>query len=394
MDDPVYLDHQATTPMDPRAVAAMLPYFSEVFGNPHATHYSLGAAADEAVARARGQIAALIGADPAEVVFTSGATEANNLALRGVAGALRRAGKTHVIISAIEHSCTLAIASHLEEQGFELTRLEVDASGVIAIGTLAGALRAETGLVSIMAANNEIGTLQPIGDIGRLCSASGVLFHTDAAQAAGKIPLDVRTLHVDLMSLSAHKLYGPKGVGALYVRSRLPIRLEPLILGGGQERGMRAGTLATPLCVGFGEACWIAATESENEAERLAGLRAGFLALLQRAGISYVINGSMEHRLAGNLNLSFPGVDAEALLMTLRDRVAISTGSACTTGRLEPSHVLRAIGLSDSLAEAAVRVGFGRFTTTEDVDRAAHAIVASVTRLSRLSYQAPIYADA
>lgn len=384
-DVPIYLDHQATTPMDERAVAAMLPYFAGIFGNPHANHHSFGSAAEQAISAAREQIATLVGAQPNEIVFTSGATEANNLAIRGAAEALRKKGKSHIVTSSVEHSCILAITDYLQKSGFEVTRLAVEGDGRVLIRSVEDALRPETGLVSIMAANNEIGTLQPVAEIGALCAQLGVLFHTDAAQAAGKVPVDVRALSVDLMSLSAHKMYGPKGIGALYVRKRVRESIEPVIIGGGQEAGMRGGTLPTPLCVGFGEAARIAAAELHDEAARIADLRNRFLERIEDTGVSFLINGSMTHRLPGNLSLSFLGVDAEALLMSLRERVAISTGSACTTGRLEPSHVLQAIGLSNEAAESSVRIGFGRFTSEEEVDRAAGIIASAILRLSRLS---------
>jgi cysteine desulfurase len=379
---PVYLDYQATTPTDPRVVAAMLPYFTEIFGNPHSSH-RFGKAAETAVEAARGQVASLIGADPREIVFTSGATEANNLAIKGAARFLRDvrgAEKDYVVTLAIEHKCVLESCARLAQEGFAVDVLPVEASGLVDLGRLAAAIGPRTALVSVMAVNNEIGTIQPIAAIGALCRERGVLFHTDAAQAVGKIPVDVEAMAIDLLSISGHKLYGPKGIGALYVRRRPRVRLTPLIDGGGQERGFRSGTLPAPLCVGFGEACALAQREMAQEASRLAALRRRLLTALCAALPGTRLNGAAEPRVAGNLNLTFPGIDAERLLEDC-DMVAASTGSACSSASVEPSYVLRAIGLDETAARAAVRIGLGRFTTETEVDFAADALIAAVRRL-------------
>ena len=363
---PVYFDYQATTPTDPRVLEAMLPYFTDQFGNPHSTQHARGRAAAAAVEQAREQVAELIGATRPEIVFTSGATEANNLALRGVLGS-QASRRWHVITCQTEHPSVLEVARQLEREGGRVTYLPVRPNGLIDLGELAQAIDAETVLVSIMAVNNEIGVIQPLAAIGELCRARGVLFHTDAAQAAGKIPLDVERQHIDLMSLSAHKLYGPKGIGALYVRRGLG-RLEPVLRGGGQERGLRSGTLPTPLCVGFGVACAIVQRELSSEAERLTELRKALLAGIQQRVPGVILNGDPDQRSPGNLNLSFPypGVDGESLLLELPE-LAVSTGSACASASSEPSHVLRALGRDDELADASLRFGLGRFTTQEEV---------------------------
>ena len=391
-DVPIYLDFQATTPLDGRVLDAMLPFFKAHFGNPHSVHHAYGTRAKDAVEAARGQVAALIGASPPEIVFTSGATEANNLALRGAARQLCEGGRPHVVITTIEHKCVLEVARQLQRDGHPVTQVPVRPDGLVDPAALKAVLRPETGLVSVMAVNNEIGVAQPIGEIGALCRSRGILFHTDAAQAAGKLPIDVRRMNIDLLSLSAHKLYGPKGVGALFIRGRPRLRLDPLILGGGQEAGMRSGTAPTPLCVGFGAACDLAGAEMEREAVRLGSLRDRFLFGLRDADIRFTLNGHASRRVPGNLNLSFEGVDAEALLMRLRETVALSSGSACAAGGLEPSHVLAALGLPLDRAEAAVRIGFGRTTTAEEVEQAAKRIAGAVHTLSRLSRPAPVQA--
>lgn len=389
---PIYLDYQATTPVDPRVLASMLPYFGEIFGNPQSSHHSFGAEAESAVKHAREQIASLIGAEASELVFTSGATESNNLALRGAADLLRQRGLCHVVTSQIEHKSVLEVCHYLEVRGFHVTYLPVRESGIVDPSEVQAALTGETGLVSIMAVNNEIGTIQPLSEIGRLCAERGILFHSDAAQAAGKIDLDVKGLNIDLLSLSAHKLYGPKGIGALYVRRRPRIRLESLILGGGQESGIRSGTVPVPLCVGFGEACDLARTEFVAEQRRLVMLRERFLLGLRNCDLRFELNGSLDRRIAGNLNLSFARIDAEALLLRLRETVAISSGAACTTGRLDPSHVLLALGITEERAESAIRIGFGRFTTEEEVDRAVSCILEAAASLARLSQRGAINA--
>jgi cysteine desulfurase len=384
---PIYLDNQSTTPIDPRVLEAMLPYFTEHFGNPHSESHVYGANAMAAIEAARADLARLVNADPREIVFTSGATEANNLALKGAAHFARAhpiAGqqpRDHIVVLATEHKCVLESAAALEREGFAVTYLPVEPNGLVSLARLGATLSERTLLVSVMAAHNEIGVIQPLAEIGALCRERRILFHTDAAQAAGKIALDVEAMKIDLMSISGHKMYGPKGVGALYVRRRPRVRLMPLIDGGGQERGLRSGTLPTPLCVGLGRAAAIAAAEMEGEAARLRSLRDRLQANLMRRVDGLTINGDSEHRLAGNLNLSFPGLTAPELIEAC-PTVAMSTGSACTSATVEPSYVLRALGLSDDLANASIRLGLGRFTTPADVDFAVDALADAATRLA------------
>ena len=380
---PIYLDYQATTPCDRRAVDAMLPYFSEVFGNPHSRNHDYGWAAEEAVERARGQIAHIIGANEKEIIFTSGATESNNLALKGVAR-FHKGRKDHIITCVTEHKCVLDSARHLELEGFRVTYLPVKANGLIDLDQLRDAITDKTVLVSIMAVNNEIGVIQPLKAIGEICRERKVYFHTDAAQAVGKIPLDVEEMKIDLMSISGHKLYGPKGIGALFVRRRPRVRLEAMISGGGQERGMRSGTLPTPLCVGLGEACRIAQEEMGAEAERLHMLSNRFYQAIMAELPEVYLNGDPNQRIPGNLNLSFAYVEGEGLMMGIKD-LALSSGSACTSASLEPSYVLRALGVDEELAHTSLRIGLGRFTTEEEVDYAAERIVSEVTRLRAMS---------
>jgi cysteine desulfurase len=378
---PVYLDYQATTPTDPRVLEAMLPWFTEKFGNPHSTSHGFGREAADAVEAARAEVAALIGADAREIVFTSGATEANNLALKGAARFRRQhEGRDHVVTLATEHKCVLESARALEAEGFSVTYLPVEADGLVRPESLEAALTERTALVSVMAAHNEIGVLQPVAALAERAHARGAWFHSDAAQAAGKIPLDVASMGIDLLSISGHKLYGPKGVGALYVRRRPRVRLLPLIDGGGQERGMRSGTLPTPLCIGLGRACALAAAEMEAEAARLRVLRDRLLAGLSRKVPDLRVNGSMAQRLAGNLNLGFPGLDAVELLAAC-EGVALSTGSACSSAEVEPSYVLRALGVDEATAKGAVRLALGRFTTQADIDYAVDALAAAVQGL-------------
>lgn len=357
----------------------MLPYFTEYFGNPHSRSHVYGREAEEAVERARTQVAAIIGADAKEIVFTSGATESNNLALRGL---VRFHGdrKDHIVTCVTEHKCVLDTCRALEDAGIAVTYLPVGPDGLVDLDVLRAAITARTLMVSVMAVNNEIGVIQPLADIGCLCREAGVYFHTDAAQAVGKTALDVEAMNIDLLSISGHKTYGPKGVGALYVRRRPRVRLEPLITGGGQERGMRSGTLPTPLCVGLGEACRIAEAEMAVEAERLRALRRHMLAALQERVPDVVVNGDLARRIPGNLNLGFAGVDAEALMNGIPD-VALSTGSACSSAALEPSYVLRALGVSDDLARCSIRIGLGRFTTAAEVDHAVDRLAQGVARL-------------
>jgi cysteine desulfurase len=379
LDLPIYLDNQATTRTDPRVVEAMLPYFTEIFGNPHSEQHAHGRAAMAAVDQARARVAALLGAEPREIVFTSGATESNNIAIKGTAR-FHAGRKRHVVTCATEHKCVLECCRRLEREGFRVTFLGVQRDGLVALEALEDAIEDDTVLVSIMAANNEIGVIQPIADIGRICRARGVYFHCDAAQAVGKVPIDVAAMNIDLLSVSGHKLYGPKGIGALYVRRRPRVRLEPLFDGGGQERGVRSGTLPAPLCVGLGVACEIAGAEMAAEDGRLTALRDRLLAAL-RDGLDDVrLNGHPTQRLAGNLNVSFPGVRLEDLFEALDD-LSFSSGSACTSVAVEPSYVLRALGVPDVLAASSVRLGLGRFTTAAEVDYAAERFVGTVRRL-------------
>ena len=383
---PIYLDNQASTPLDPRVLEAMLPYFTEHFGNPHSESHVYGKNATAAIEGARAEVARLIGADPREIVFTSGATEANNLALKGAAHFARAhppatgAPRDQIVVLATEHKCVLESAAALEREGFAVTYLPVEPSGLVSLDRLAAALDERTLLVSVMAAHNEIGVIQPLAELGALCRAKGVLFHTDAAQGFGKIPLDVAAMQIDLMSISGHKIYGPKGIGALYIRRRPRVRLLPLIDGGGQERGLRSGTLPTPLCVGLGRAAAIAAAEMADESKRLAMLRDRLQTNLMRRVAGLRINGDTGHRLPGNLNLSFSGLTAPELIEACPS-IAISTGSACTSATVEPSYVLRALGLSDDVANASIRLGLGRFTTAAEVDFAVDALAAAATRL-------------
>jgi len=390
---PVYLDNQATTPLDPRVLEAMLPYFTEHFGNPHSESHVYGHNAMAAIETARGEVARLINADPREIVFTSGATEANNLALKGAAHFARahplaggpngvRSPRDHLIVLTTEHKCVLESAAALQREGFAISYLPVEPSGLVDLDRLAAAMTDRTLLVSVMAAHNEIGVIQPLADIGALCRARGVLLHTDAAQAFGKIPLDVEAMRLDLMSISGHKTYGPKGIGALYIRRRPRVRLLPLIDGGGQERGLRSGTLPTPLCVGLGRAAALAGAEMAEEAQRLRQLRARLYANLRRRVPDMLLNGYLDHRLPGSINMSFPGVTAPALIEACPS-VAMSTGSACTSASVEPSYVLRALGMSDDRANASIRLGLGRFTTATEVDFAVDAIAAAVSRVQK-----------
>ena len=371
---PVYLDNQSTTPCDPRVVAAMLPWFTERFGNPHSAEHSMGTEAELAVETAREHVAALIGADRREIVLTSGATESNNIAIKGAARHALRQGdaRRRVVTLATEHKCVLESVRDLGEEGFEPVILPVRPDGLLELDRLHEALAVPTLLVSVMAVNNETGVVQDLAAIAAAVHAAGALFHTDAAQAAGKIPLDVGSAGIDLLSLSGHKLYGPKGVGALYVRRRPRVRLAPLFSGGGQERGLRAGTLPTPLVVGLGEACRLAAAELEADEARIRGLRDRLLAGLRRRVPGLRVNGSWEARIAGNLNLTFPASALE--MMRAAPELCVSTGSACSSAAVEPSYVLRAMGLTDEEAARTLRVGLGRFTSAADVDFAAGAL--------------------
>ena len=383
-NSPIYLDNHATTRCDPRVVDAMLPYFGDFYGNAASRFHAFGEAAATAVDAAREQVAALIGATAKEIVFTCGATESDNLAIKGAAAMARSCGD-HLITVQTEHHAVLDVCKRLSREGWNVTILPVDAYGQVSVQQVADAITARTALVSVMLANNEIGTIQPIARLGRLCKERGVLLHTDAAQAIGKIPVNVEELQVDLLSMSAHKMHGPKGIGALFVRRRDPaVRLEPLFDGGGHERGMRSGTLAVPLIVGFGRACEIAAAEMDDEASRIAGLRDRLQEALRRELPDCVVNGHPTERLPGNLNISFPHVHGEALLMSMKN-LAVSSGSACTSASVEPSYVLRALGVSDDLAHASVRFGLGRYNTTDEIDFALSEVVASVRKLRSIS---------
>jgi cysteine desulfurase len=380
---PVYLDYQATTPMDPRVLDAMMPYFIEKFGNPHSRNHSHGWEAEQAVEKARHQIAELINADEREIVFTSGATESNNLAIAGVAR-FYKDRKNHIVTVATEHKCVLDTCRHLEQEGFEVTYLPVQQNGLIDLDQLRQAITPKTVLVSVMAVNNEIGVIQPLKEIGKICREKGAFFHTDAAQAYGKIPLDVNEMNIDLMSISGHKIYGPKGIGALFVRRKPRVRLIALIHGGGQERGFRSGTLPTPLCVGLGEAAAIAKREMAQEVERLTRLRDRFYDSIKKRLPEVYLNGDLTNRIPGNLNLSFAYVEGEGLMMGIKD-LSVSSGSACTSASLEPSYVLRALGVTEDLAHTSLRIGFGRFTTEDEVDYAADRIVEAVQKLRAMS---------
>ncbi|ORY09029.1 pyridoxal phosphate-dependent transferase [Clohesyomyces aquaticus] len=381
---PIYLDMQATTPTDPRVVDAMLPFMTGLYGNPHSRTHAYGWETDEAVEQARARIADLIGANPKEIIFTSGATESNNMSIKGVARFFGRSGKkNHIITCQTEHKCVLDSCRHLKDEGFETTYLPVQPNGLVDMAQLEAAMRPETILVSIMTVNNEIGVVQPVEEIGRLCRSKKIFFHTDAAQAVGKIPIDVNKMNVDLMSISGHKIYGPKGIGACYVRRRPRVRLEPIISGGGQERGLRSGTLAPPLCIGFGEAARICKEDMAYDSKRITALSnrllEGLLAMEQTS-----LNGDRERHYPGCVNVSFAYVEGESLLMALKD-IALSSGSACTSASLEPSYVLRALGSSDESAHSSIRFGIGRFTTEEEIDYVLKAVRERVSFLRELS---------
>jgi cysteine desulfurase len=380
---PIYLDYQATTPMDPRVVDKMLPYFTGKFGNPHSRSHAYGWEAEEASQIAREQIGALIGASEKEIIFTSGATESNNIALKGVAR-FYKDKKNHIITPVTEHKCVLDSCRHLEQEGFEITYLPVQPSGLIDLDKLKAAMKENTLLVSVMAVNNEIGVIQPLAEIGKLCRERGILFHTDAAQGFGKIPLDVEAMNIDLMSISGHKIYGPKGIGALYVRRRPRVRLEPLFSGGGQERGMRSGTIPTPLAVGLGEAAAIAKAEMGKDIEHIRRIYDRFLHELLDGIPDVFLNGDRIQRYPGNINLSFAYVEGESMIMAIKD-LAVSSGSACTSASLEPSYVLRALGIGEELAHTSIRFGVGRFTTDAEVDYAITLIKNSIDKLREMS---------
>jgi cysteine desulfurase len=384
---PIYMDNHATSPMDPRVLEAMLPYFTAKFGNAASRNHSYGWEAEQAVETAREQIAKLIGATAREIIFTSGATESNNLAIKGIAEMYKERGN-HIITQVTEHKAVLDTCKRLEKYGYRVTYLPVKADGLIDLEDLKRAIDDKTILVTIMAANNEIGVVQPTAEIGKICHEKGIIFHTDAVQAVGKIPVDVQAMNIDVLSLTAHKIYGPKGVGALYVRRRNPrVQISAQIDGGGHERGMRSGTLNVPGIVGLGKACEIAGEEMATEAARLKAMRDHLRQRLESV-IDYVeVNGSWEHRLPGNLNMSFIYVEGESLLMGIND-VAVSSGSACTSATLEPSYVLKALGLGDDVAHSSIRFGLGRFNTMTEVDYVADKVTSVVLRLRELS---PLY---
>ena len=384
MKTPIYLDYSATTPCDPRVVERMVPYFTDTFGNAASRSHSFGWTAEAAVEEARNQVAQLIGAHPKEVLWTSGSTEANNLAIKGVAQMYRQKGN-HLITAVTEHKAVLDPMKFLETQGYEVTWLEVDDQGHVDLKELEAAITDKTILVSLMAANNEVGTAHPIEQIGAICKAKGTLFHTDATQAPGKLPLDVEAQHVDLMSLSAHKMYGPKGVGCLYVRRKNPrVRLTSQMDGGGHERGMRSGTLNVTGIVGMGEAARISREEMDAAVPKLIALRDRLQDRILKELPDAVINGDPEHRLPHLTNISFPYVEGESLLMGIKE-VAVSSGSACTSASLEPSYVLKSLGLGDELAHSSIRFSLGRFTTEEEVDFAADRVITEVKRLREMS---------
>ena len=382
MKFPIYLDYSATTPVDPRVAQKMIPYLTEHFGNAASRSHAYGWEAEKAVDEAREHVAALLNADPKEIIWTSGATEGNNLAIKGAANFYKSKGK-HIVTQKTEHKATLDTVRELERQGFEATYLDPEPNGIVDLEKFKAAIRPDTILVSIMMVNNEIGVIQPIAEIGEICRAKGIIFHCDAVQAAGKIPIDMQKLKVDLLTVTAHKVYGPKGIGALYVRRKPRVRIEAQIHGGGHERGFRSGTLATHQIVGMGEAFRLAKLEMATENERIRSFRDKLLAGFKDMEEVYV-NGDMEHRIPGNLNISFNFVEGESLIMAIKD-IAVSSGSACTSASLEPSYVLRALGRSDELAHSSIRFTIGRFTTEEEIDYAVKLLRAKIGKLRELS---------
>ncbi|MBI4292817.1 MAG: IscS subfamily cysteine desulfurase [Betaproteobacteria bacterium] len=379
---PIYLDYSATTPVDPRVAEKMIPYLTEKFGNPASRSHSYGWEAEKAVEEARAHVAALFNADPKEIIWTSGATEGDNLAIKGAAHFYKGKGK-HIITVKTEHKAVLDTVRELERQGFEATYLDPEPDGLLDLQKFKAAIRPDTILVSVMYVNNEIGVIQPIAEIGEICRAKGIIFHCDAVQAAGKVPIDLSRLKIDLMTVTAHKVYGPKGIGAVYVRKKPRVRIEPQIHGGGHERGMRSGTLPTHQIVGMGEAFRIAREEFASETERLRGLRDRLLKGLREIDEVYV-NGDLDQRVANNLNISFNFVEGESLIMAIKD-IAVSSGSACTSASLEPSYVLRALGRSDELAHSSIRFTVGRFNTEEEIDFAVALLKRKVEKLRELS---------
>jgi cysteine desulfurase len=379
---PIYLDYSATTPVDPRVAQKMIPFLTEQFGNPASRSHAFGWEAEKAVEEARGHVAALLNADPREIIWTSGATEGNNLAIKGAAHFYKGKGK-HIITMKTEHKAVLDTVRELEREGFEATYLDPQQNGLIDLEKFKAAIRPDTIVVSVMMVNNEIGVIQPIAELGEICRAKGIIFHCDAVQAAGKIPIDLQKIKVDLLTVTAHKVYGPKGIGALYVRRKPRVRIEPQIHGGGHERGLRSGTLATHQIVGMGEAFRLAKVEMAAESERIRVMRDKLLAGFKDMEEVYV-NGDLEHRIPGNLNVSFNFVEGESLIMAIKD-IAVSSGSACTSASLEPSYVLRALGRSDELAHSSIRFTIGRFTTEEEIDYAVKLLRAKIGKLRELS---------
>ena len=379
----IYLDYQATTPVDKRVIDKMIPYFGEIYGNPHSRNHSFGWEAEQAVEVARENVANIIGANPKEIIFTSGATESNNLAIKGLAD-FYGDKKNHIITCVTEHKCVLESCRLLSEKGFEVTYLQVNKDGLIDIKDLESKITDKTLLVSIMGVHNEIGVIQPLKEIGEICRKNSVFFHTDCAQAIGKIKLDVNEMNIDLLSISGHKIYAPKGVGALYVRRKPRVRITAMMSGGGQERGMRSGTLSPALCVGLGEACRICADEIDEESKRITKLKNIFLEGIHGECADIFINGSETNRVPGNINLSFAYVEGESLMMGIKN-LAVSSGSACTSASLEPSYVLKALGVSEELAHTSLRIGIGRYTSEKDIRNAVKVIVNEVKRLRNLS---------
>lgn len=382
-EKPIYMDYQSTTPMDPRVLETMLPYFCEKFGNPHSRTHAYGWEAENAIETARKQIAELISANPKEIIFTSGATEANNLALKGVMRFYKNQGKNHVITTQIEHKCILDTCRNLQKEGFEVTYLPVNSNGFISLNDLKNAITDRTGLVSIIALHNEIGVIQNLKAIGEICRSKDIFFHTDAAQAFGKIPLNVKEMKIDLLSISGHKIYGPKGIGALYVNKKPRVRLTPLLSGGGQERGMRSGTLPTPLAVGLGKAAELAMIEMKDNLQHVNKLANIFMNAMSE--IPYVqLNGSKTHRYLGCLNYSFACIEGESMIGAIKN-IAVSSGSACTSASLEGSYVLKALGVDEELAHTSIRFGIGKFSTKQEIEIAIQSIKSAVQRLRNLS---------
>ncbi|MEN3973901.1 aminotransferase class V-fold PLP-dependent enzyme [Emcibacter sp. SYSU 3D8] len=378
---PIYMDYQATTPLDPRVLETMMPFLTTRFGNPHSSSHKFGWETADAIERARGEVAALVGAGPKEVIFTSGATESNNLAIKGLARFYRK-HRSHMVTVATEHKCVLESFAAMEREGMSVTYLPVKPDGLVDLGALRAAIGDQTLLVSVMAVNNEIGVIQPLAEIGALCRERRVFFHTDAAQAAGKIALDVNEMNIDLMSISGHKVYGPKGIGALYSRAASRLKFDPIISGGGQEGGLRSGTLSPALCAGLGAACAVAADEMEAEGKRLERQFDRFVGGVLDGVPGAVLNGHRDRRIPGNISLSFPGLDGALLLAQLRE-LAVSSGAACASAVAGPSYVLQALGVEERLAQATIRFGIGRFTTDAEIDYAVDTVIRKVTQLRK-----------